>query len=146
MDQPKITHVTCEHLISLEKSNEKKEHVVLDIRDHAEFEAGHIVDSLHVPHRELETNVENLIPEKSKRVIVVVGPTQELEIENIYTKLSKLGYSNVEFLAGGFDRYCQIAPVEIEPELFEETPEEKGFTGDDLASIDPEGNANEPLL
>lgn len=146
MSTPIISRITCEHLSNLESSNEAKEHVILDIRDHAEFDAGHILDSIHVPHRELETNIASLIPEKSKRVIVIVGPTHEPEIETIHEKLSNLGYSNVEFLAGGFDQYCEIAPVEIEPDLLLKTPEEDGAVGDDLAVIDPEGKDNEPLF
>jgi rhodanese-related sulfurtransferase len=141
----KIKHVTCEHLLELEAKPER-EHVVLDLRDFAEFEAGHIKDSHSLPKKELATNVENVVPEKDSRVIVVVGPTQESEIEGIHETLAGLGYQNVEFLSGGFDRYCEIAPIEIEPDLTVQTPEEQGFKGDDLAHIDPEENEGDPLL
>ena len=134
-----IPHITCEHFLKLQQAVEK-EHVVLDIRDHADFETGHISGSLHIPHSELNTNIHSLIPEKNKKVIVIVGPTQEPEIEKVHAELGSLGYTNIEFLAGGFDKYCDIAPVEIEPELLTGTPEERGFTGDELADIDPKDN------
>ncbi|MBI4458338.1 rhodanese-like domain-containing protein [Candidatus Uhrbacteria bacterium] len=141
----KIPHVTCEHLVELGKK-EQKEHVVVDVRDFIDYEAGHIKDSLNVPARELTTNLETLVPDKGGRVIVVAGSTQEPEIESIHQTLVDLGYKKVEFLAGGFDSWCEIAPIELEADLTDRTPEEKGFTGDDLADIDPEKADGEPLL
>lgn len=136
--------ITCEHLLKLRKG--EPEHVILDIRDVADYETGHITGSLNVPHRELTVNISNLLPVKEKNVVVVVGPTQEGEIETIDEALVGLGYKNVEFLSGGFDRWCEIAPMEIEPELAETTPEESGFVGEELSHIDPEEGDNEPLL
>ncbi|MFA6603287.1 MAG: rhodanese-like domain-containing protein [Patescibacteria group bacterium] len=136
--------ITCEHLQKLRTG--ELEHIVLDVRDEADFETGHITDSIHVPARELETNLPNLLTNKERKVVVVVGPTQEAEIERLHEQLAGLGYSNVEFLAGGIDRWCEIAPLEIEPELVELTPEESGFVGDELNEIDPEGKDNEPLM
>ncbi len=136
--------ITCEHLLKLR--DDELEHLVVDVRDEADFETGHIAGSLHVPQRELRTNIANLVADKDKKVVVVVGPTQDSEIESIHESLSALGYKNVEFLTGGFDRWCEIAPLEIEPELAESTPEERGFTGEDLSHIDPEEGDNEPLF
>ncbi len=138
-----IPHITCEHLRNLRATD--KEHVVLDISNHADFETGHIAGSLHVPRRELATNVVNLIPDKERKVVVVFGATQEPEIEDIYAQLYGLGYRNIEFLAGGFDRWCEIAPLEIEADLTELTPEEEGFVGEELSHIDPEEKEGEPL-
>lgn len=141
----KIRHVTCEHLAELE-SKKEKEHVVLDIRDFEEFQAGHIKDSLNIPKKELAANIGNVLPEKTNRVVVVAGPTQEGEIEAIHEELAGMGYANVEFLSGGFDRWCEIAPIELEADLTDQTPEEKGFTGEELSHIDPEEHEGDPLL
>ena len=142
-----IPHITCEHLLKLHGSD-KKEHVVLDVRDRLEYEAGHIKESLNIPKRELETNIESLLPEKAAKVIVIIGPTHEADIASIHATLEKLGYSNVEFLAGGFDQWCEIAPLEIEPELLEKTPEEMGFTGHEPGeeNLDPHQEEDEPIL
>jgi len=137
-------HITCEHLLKLREDD--LEHVVVDIRDHADFETGHITGSLHVPQRELATNIRNLVSEKGKKVIVVIGPTQAADVERVHEQMAELGYKNVEFLAGGFDRWCEIAPLEVEPDLAETTPEEAGFVGGDLGEIDPEKLDNEPLM
>lgn len=139
-----IPHITCEHLSALRKDDEK-EHVVLDLRERLDFESGHIKGSVHVPYKELETNVENVLPEKKKRVVVVVGPTDEHDIESVHERLTKIGYTEIEFLAGGFDKWCEIAPLDIDDLLGETTPEEQGFTGEDLTNIDPEESDNEPL-
>jgi len=138
------SYITCEHLLKLREDD--LEHIVVDIRDNADFDTGHIAGSLHVPHRELTVNIANLLPVKDKKVVVVVGPTQEGEIGAVSEALDGLGYKNVEFLSGGFDRWCEIAPMEIEPELAEKTPEEMGFVGEELSHIDPEEGDNEPLL
>lgn len=140
-----ILHITCEHLQTLHARKEKQ-HVIVDLRDTLEFESGHIEGSVNVPRKELETNLENVLPRKDKKVVVIVGPTHESEIGEINATIQKLGYSDVEFLAGGFDRWCEIAAIEIEPDLTAATPEEKGFVGDELAEIDPESKDNEPLL
>ncbi|MFC1703038.1 rhodanese-like domain-containing protein [Patescibacteria group bacterium] len=139
-----IPHITCEHLNSLRK-DEEKEHIVLDIRDRLDYESGHIKGSVHVPLKELDTNVATVLPEKAKRVVVVFGPTDEHDIESVHERLMKLGYTEVEFLAGGFDKWCEIAPLDVDDLRGDTTPEERGFTGDDLSNIDPEGHDNEPM-
>jgi rhodanese-related sulfurtransferase len=143
MSDSEIKQITCEHLQKLRTGEE--EHVVLDLRDFNEFEAGHIKGSHSLPRKELKDNIDNIVPDKSHKVVVIVGPTEKDEIDKIYQELVGLGYDRIEFLAGGFDRFCEIAPLEIEPELVELTPEEEGFTGEGLTDIDPESEDNEPL-
>lgn len=145
MPKQQLPHITCEHLLDLH-GKDKREHVVVDVRERADFEAGHIKDSLNVPRKELESNIENLMPDKGKRIVVIVGPTQEEDMHEVHDTLKDLGYGSVEFLAGGIDRFCEIAPIEIEEGLLETTPEERGFTGDEATEIDPESHDNEPLF
>lgn len=145
MPKREIPHITCDHLVTLHGKPEK-EHVVVDLRDRIEYEAGHIKDSLNVPIKELETNIETVLPEKKKKVVVVVGPTQEADVHEVQDILNELGYSDVEFLNGGFDRWCEIAPLEIEEGLLEMTPEEEGAIGraGEREDEDPREN-DEPL-
>ena len=144
--QPK--HITCEHLLDLgSRPIDEQEHVVIDLRDETDWEVGHIKDSLHVPHKELQ-NVEALVPDKKSHVIVVLGPTQQKEIDSTHDRLTAMGYSKVEFLAGGVDRYCEIADVEVKDVLAEEmTPEEAGITadGNEASDVTPEAGDNEPM-
>ena len=144
MSEQGIPHITCEHLLSLKADD--LEHVVLDLRDFGEYEAGHIKGAKSLPRKELTDNIGNIVSDKEHKVVVIMGPTQESEIEKVYKELIGLGYGNIEFLAGGFDRWCEISPLEIEPDLVELTPEEQGFTGKRLTDVDPESSDNEPLF
>ena len=47
------------------------EAVLLDIRDAAEYKAGHIVNSLNIPHNKINDRWEELLPYKEKLVILV---------------------------------------------------------------------------
>jgi rhodanese-related sulfurtransferase len=147
MNTPHIPHITCQHLLELhEKPADEREHIIIDVRDLTDYETGHIEGALHIPRREL-VNLESLVPEKDKKVIVVVGPTHEKEIHVIHDELKELGYNNTEFLAGGIDKWCEIADVEVSDVLGEpRTPEEMGIVGDEHSGeIDPEKDDNEPL-
>ncbi len=142
-----VPHVTCKHLLDLHGKKEK-EHVVIDLRDRLEFEAGHIKDSLNIPQKELESNIQSLLPNTKQKVIVIVGPTQEADLKKIHDALQTLGYENAEFLAGGFDEFCELAPLEIEPDLTDLTPEESGFVGhgSDEDDLNPHAEEDEPIL
>jgi rhodanese-related sulfurtransferase len=148
-NQSKIPHITCEHLQKI-KSEAGPEHTVIDLRDTVEFDAGHIEGSFNVPRRELKTNIENIVPHRSHRVIVVVGPSHKAEIEHIYEELRELGYEQIEFLAGGFDRWCEISLPNVDEVLNEMTPEEMGFVSDeeeaDVYEGDDPEEKNEPLM
>ena len=140
-----IPHITCEHLAKLKEG--ELEHVIVDLRDRLEFESGHIEGSLNVPRSELKTNIHTVVPDKKSKVVVIVGPTQEPDIQSVHETLTELGYDNAEFLAGGFDRWCEIAPIELEDSITELTPEERGGGGDaGEEDLDPHKSENEPLL
>jgi len=141
-EQTSVPHITCEHLQTLKDSD--LEHVVIDLRDFIEYEAGHIRGAKSCPAKELSTNIGNVVPDKEHKVVVIIGPTQDVDIEKVHQELDDLGYKNVEVLAGGFDRWCEIAPLEIEPELIERTPEEQGFVGEGLTDVDPESADDDP--
>jgi rhodanese-related sulfurtransferase len=146
MAMPEIKRITCEHLLELEKKGpQEKEHVVVDIRDFADYETGHIEGSVHIPRRELADNLPNLVPVMDKRVVVILGPTEEEEIEAVHEHLRGIGYRQIEYLAGGIDHYCRIADVTLEDVAVEATDEESGFRGDGDGDIDPENEDNVPL-
>lgn len=147
MSQPNIKRITCEHLVELEKAPDgQKEHLVIDIRDLTDYETGHIEGSVHVPKRELTDNLHSLVPDKTKnkRVIVILGPTDEDAIEDVHERLEKAGFKNVEYLAGGIDRYCEIADVTLD-DIEADTDTTGAPTHEHDEDIDPEGQDNEPL-
>lgn len=125
-----------------------KKHVLIDVRDEADYEAGHVEGSIHVPLRELETNIDGVVPDKGEYVIVI-GEERGLAPET-YEHLKNKGYSNVEFLLGGFDEWCKPAEPNID-DLKEDAEMEKGIAenrsehGEDQDDVE-QGTQDEPLM
>ncbi|MFH2063306.1 MAG: rhodanese-like domain-containing protein [bacterium] len=149
MEKDSIPHITCEHLQKIKSEPEGNMHLVVDLRDPLEYDAGHIEGSKNIPRRELVSNIQSVVPDKTHRVIVVVGPTLESEIQSIHEDLTGLGYSQVEFLSGGFDRWCEISMPSVDDVLDDTGSEEVGsssvededpYEGEDLEE------ENEPLM
>lgn len=138
--------VSCRDLRKLQEKGEK--HVIIDVRDAADYEAGHIEGSVHVPLRELEGNIESLVADKGEYVIVV-GEERGLAPET-HDRLKAKGYSKVEFLLGGFDEWCKPAAPDVE-ELIEDAKDEKEIAedrthhGEDQDDVE-QGTQDEPLM
>ena len=77
----------------------RKDGVVLDIRDKKEFEAGHIVDSISMPSGKLSGNLTELEKYKSRPVIVVCRMGQSSG--DACKSLESAGFTEVVRLRGG---------------------------------------------
>ncbi len=138
--------ISCRDLRILQEK--EKKHVLIDVRDAAEYEAGHVEESIHVPLKELESNIDSVVPEKDEYVIVI-GEERGLAPET-YEALKTKGYSNVEFLLGGFDEWCKPATPDIS-DLVEDAELEKGISeeghehDEDKDNIE-QGSDDEPLM
>ena len=73
--------------------------VVLDIRDKKEFDAGHIVDSIHIPHNKLAAQVAELDKLKARPIIVVCKMGQHSG--DACKILRSAGFEQVVRLRGG---------------------------------------------
>ena len=60
--------LTCAQVTRLLNNNEG---VLVDVRDTAEFNAGHIVDALHIPFNKISERWEELLPHKEKEIVLV---------------------------------------------------------------------------
>ncbi len=78
-------------------NNEKA--VVLDVRDKAEIDAGHIVDAINIPYSALESRADELAKHKDKPVVLVCKMGQHAGTAG--TALRKQGFENVSRLRGG---------------------------------------------
>ncbi len=138
--------ISCRDLRRLQ--DQEKKHVLIDVRDAADYEAGHVEGSIHVPLRELETNIDGVVPDKDEYVIVI-GEERGLAPET-HEHLQAKGYTRVEFLLGGFDEWCKPAEPDI-ADLREDAELEKGIAedvsehGEDKDDVEP-GNDDEPLM
>ena len=81
------------HLINREKA------VVVDVRESAEFAAGHLVGSRNIPLDELEAKLASAVKNKTLPLILVcqTGARSGRAVE----AAKKLGYEQAQSLAGG---------------------------------------------
>jgi rhodanese-related sulfurtransferase len=138
--------VSCRDLRMMQDRGDK--HVIIDVREAADYEAGHVEESIHVPLAELEANIESLVSDKNEYVIVV-GEERGLAPET-YEHLMDKGYSKVEFLLGGFDEWCKpaepdIADIKEDVERDKEISEDRAHHGEDVDEAEP-GTQDEPLM
>ncbi|MCR9260012.1 MAG: rhodanese-like domain-containing protein [Pseudomonadaceae bacterium] len=84
--------------------------VVVDLRDKAEFEAGHIVDAINIPFAAIETRMDELNPHKDKPIVLACKMGQHSGSAG--TQLRKAGFEQVSRLRGGIaDWRAQNLPV-----------------------------------
>ncbi len=84
--------------------------VVVDLRDKAEFEAGHIVDAINIPYASLETRMDELKKYEGKPIVLACKMGQHSGTAG--TQLKKAGFDNVTRLRGGIAEWRgQSLPV-----------------------------------
>jgi rhodanese-related sulfurtransferase len=83
----------------------RRDAVVLDVRDAAEYKSGHINNARHLPEGELDSRMKELEKIKSKPIIVSCGRGNRSM--NVANRLRKLGYPEVFSLRGGIAAWQQ---------------------------------------
>ncbi|HEY7378037.1 MAG TPA: rhodanese-like domain-containing protein [Steroidobacteraceae bacterium] len=79
--------------------------LVVDVRDAAAFDAGHILDARHIPLKDLAANVETLKRHKEKPVITCCD--SGMNGGTAARELGKLGFTKVFNLRGGLAAWRQ---------------------------------------
>lgn len=93
-------HDTLEQQVG---SPEKQDVVLVDVREKNEWNEGHIPGALHVPRGYLELQIEEAVPDKSKKVVLYcAGGTRSLMAGST---LQQMGYQDVVSMAGGFGQW-----------------------------------------
>jgi sulfur-carrier protein adenylyltransferase/sulfurtransferase len=77
--------------------------VVLDVREPDEYEQGAIPGAVHIARGNLESNIENRLPDKDAEIVVHCA--SGVRSAFAARTLSDLGYANVASMAGGFNRW-----------------------------------------
>ncbi len=76
---------------------------LIDVREKHEWNEGYIPGAVHVPRGHLESQIEEVVPDKSKRVVLYcAGGTRSLMAGNT---LQQMGYEDVVSMAGGFGQW-----------------------------------------
>jgi len=73
--------------------------IIVDVRDAAEFTAGHVRDAKNIPLKELPQRVAELEKFKSKAVVVMCQ--EGMRSSKATTQLKKAGFNEVYSLSGG---------------------------------------------
>ncbi len=95
-----------------------QEIVLVDVREKHEWNEGHIPGALHVPRGHLESEIEEAVPDKSKRVILYcAGGVRSLMAG---TTLQQMGYKDVISMSGGFGRWKDSGYAFILPRTLSE--------------------------
>ncbi|MEA2291752.1 MAG: sulfur-carrier protein adenylyltransferase/sulfurtransferase [Solirubrobacteraceae bacterium] len=74
--------------------------VLIDVRESTEWDAGHIPGAKHVPRGYLESRIEGVIGDRSRRVVVYCASGQRSALA-ANTLQELLGYENVASMTGG---------------------------------------------
>jgi rhodanese-related sulfurtransferase len=83
----------------------RRDAVVLDVRDAAEYKSGHITNARNVPEADLDARSKELDKVKAKPIIVSCGRGNRSAA--IAAKLRKLGFAEVVSLRGGLAAWQQ---------------------------------------
>ncbi len=80
--------------------------VFVDVRETSEWDEGHIPGAVHVPRGNLESRIEQAVPDRDATVVLYC--TSGARSAFAAKTLGELGYSNVSSLAGGFSEWKRV--------------------------------------
>ena len=83
----------------------RRDAVVIDVRDAADYKNGHITNARHVPEGEIESRAKELAKMKAKPIIVSCA--RGTRASNVAARLRKLGCTEVFALRGGLAAWQQ---------------------------------------
>ncbi len=76
---------------------------LLDVREPDEYEQGTIAGSIHIPRGQLESGVENRVPDRSTPLVVMCAGGARSAFAAV--TLGELGYTDVVSMDGGFNKW-----------------------------------------
>lgn len=89
----------------------RRDAVVLDVRDAAEYKSGHITNARHVPEAEIDSRMKEL--EKIKTKPIIVSCARGNRSMRVAARLRALGFAEVFSLRGGIAAWQQAGmPLE----------------------------------
>lgn len=86
-------------------------HILVDVREESEFDAGHAVGAIHLSKGVIERDVERTVPDKSVTLVLYCGGgyRSALAADNV----QKMGYQKVLSFSGGWRSWKEAGfPVE----------------------------------
>ena len=83
----------------------RRDAVVLDLRDAADYKSGHITNARHIPEGEIDSRMKEL--EKVKARPIIVSCARGNRSMSVANRLRKLGFAEVFSLRGGIAAWQQ---------------------------------------
>jgi sulfur-carrier protein adenylyltransferase/sulfurtransferase len=74
---------------------------IVDVRETDEFARGHLPGAKHVPRGYLESRIDGVVPDRSRRVILYCASGQRSALA-ANTLITELGFENVQSMTGGY--------------------------------------------
>lgn len=93
----------------------RKADIVIDVREPAEYAAGHIVGALSVPRGVLEFKVNDLPAIKGADTNILVYCKTSGRAALAAQSLEALGYKQVVSIAGGFEAWIEAGKPTVRP-------------------------------
>ena len=75
-----------------------EEHIILDVREQNEYDAGHIPGAILIPYTEIESKANDMLSDKDATILVYCRSGRRSKIAS--ESLAKLGYTNVKEFGG----------------------------------------------
>jgi rhodanese-related sulfurtransferase len=93
------------------KKMPKQDHVLIDVREDGEWQAGHAAGAVHLGKGVIERDIETRIPDKNTRLVLYCGGGFRSALAA--DALAKMGYANAISLDGGWRAWNEAGlPVE----------------------------------
>lgn len=98
-DEPVYKEISQKEAKKIMDSGE--EHIVLDVREQDEYDAGHIPGAILIPYTLIDEKAPELLKDKSAQILVYCRSGRRSKIAA--EALAKLGYTNVKEFGGIID-------------------------------------------
>ena len=99
-----MKNISVEEFKEMEKNGE--EFFLLDVRTKSEWDGGHIDGSVQLSVSAVQTEIENVIPDKDTRIVVycATGGRSLMAV----TVMQMMGYTNLMNLKDGYVAYREV--------------------------------------
>ena len=82
------------------KTISDQDHVLIDVREDGEWDAGHATGAIHLGKGVIERDIESAVPDKNKTLVLYCGGGYRSALAA--DALRKMGYNNAISLDGGW--------------------------------------------
>jgi rhodanese-related sulfurtransferase len=99
-----VAKISCQEYMAMREKGAP--HMLIDVREQNEWDAGHIEGAIHIPRGLLEFKIAEAAPDKQAPIVVQCATGGRSALCG--QALTKMGYTNVTNLEGGYKGYCEV--------------------------------------